>query len=373
MSDSVLRALRSLHRWIGLFLAIPLLIQGTTGFILAASPPFEAIREPPVRNPSKPPQSIGAIVAAAWAEAPAGLIPSRYQAGPAQGDAAEVDLTRPPRRTAEARVFVDPGSLAILEWRDQPDDFYRWAHSLHETLLIPGPLGRGVVGWVGVGLFCLGLSGIPIWWPRRGRWKAALSVSSAARGYRFQRSLHGAAGGWMAAFLLLQSLTGASMAFPDFFRMILNVPTPPTAMPVSRGTHEIDVDAIVERVRAAAPGATLASIRFPVQSGRPVIATLRPEGQANGAPPIIVAADPYEGRIISVRDPRLEGPGAAVLAWFRAVHSGDGLGPGWRAVTCLLGIALPLFPITGVAMWLLRRRNRRHRPVTPAILQGASE
>src|SRR5580700_5550537 len=130
MSERVLRTLKSLHRWLGLMLAIPLLIQATTGFILAASPPFEAIRAPSARDPSEPARSIGAIVAAAQGDAPAGLVPSRYKAASAPGDAAEVDLMRPSQRMTEARVFVDPGSLFILDWRDHPDDFYRWVHGL---------------------------------------------------------------------------------------------------------------------------------------------------------------------------------------------------------------------------------------------------
>jgi uncharacterized iron-regulated membrane protein len=372
MSETARHILRRLHRWIGLVLVIPLLIQGTTGFILAASPPFEAIRKPSVQDPSEPAHSIGAIVAAAAADAPAGLMPSRYQAGSTQGDVAEVDLTRPGQRSAEARAFVDPGSLAVVGWRDRPDDFYRFVHSLHETLLLPGTFGRSVVGWFGVGLFCLGLSGIPIWWPRRGNWRAALSVHLTLRGYRLHRALHGAAGGWMAAFLLLQGLSGASMTFPGFFGTIPNAPATKASINASHGIREFDVDSIVVRIQAAVPGATITSVRFPTQTGRPVIATLQPAGEAY-SPPIVAFSDPADGRIISVRDPRKDGLGAEILAWLRVVHSGDGPGPVWRMVTCLLGIALPLFPITGLAMWLLRRRDGRRRHVASSILQGASE
>jgi uncharacterized iron-regulated membrane protein len=373
MSEAILRGSRCLHRWIGLALAVPLLIQGATGFVLAVSPPFDSMRRPSARDPMEPARSIGAIVAAARAEAPEGLVPLRYQAALTPGDAAAVDLTRPSQQTAEARVLVDPGSLVVLDWRDRPDDFYRWVHSLHETFLIPGPLGHSVVGWFGVGLLCLGLSGIPIWWPRRGRWKAALSVPSDARGYRLQRALHGAAGGWVGALLLLQSLSGASMAFPGFFAMILNAPAAKRPAAASRGSSEVQFDAVAVAIRAAAPGTIVTSMRFPTQPGRPVIAMLRPMSQANGAPPIIVTADPSDGRIISVRDPRQEGVGSGVLAWLRALHSGDGLGFAWRVVICILGLMLPLFPITGIAMWLLRRRNGCRRQTTSGILQGASE
>jgi uncharacterized iron-regulated membrane protein len=372
MSEPLLRNLRIMHRWIGLALAVPLLVQGVTGFILAVSPPLEALRMPTPRS-SESQRSIAAIIAAAKADASGDLVPSRYQPGPTPGEAAVVDLTRPSQRNVEARVFIDPGSLDTLDWRDRPDDFYRFVHSLHETFLIPGLIGHNVVGWFGIGLLCLGISGIPIWWPRQGRWKAALTVPSGARGFRLQRALHGAAGGWVVAFLLLQSLSGASMAFPGLFGMILHIGPLKTPDSVPRWASELDVDNIVGAIRARVPDARLTSLRFPARPGRPIIATLQPNEQANGAPPVIVAADPYDGHIVSIRDPRHDGPGAGILAWLRAVHAGDGLGPVWRVVVCLLGIMLTLFPITGIAMWLLRRQGSRHRPVAPPILRGASE
>ncbi len=381
MSEPVMRALRTLHRWIGLILAVPLMTQGTTGFILAITPPFESLRLPQSRPFEGPPHGIGAIVAAARSAAPSGLVPLRYQIGPTDHDTATVDLAPQGQRTAEARVFVDPGSLAILDWRDRPDDFYRVAHGLHETMLISGPLGHDFVGWSGLGLLCLGLSGITIWWPRLGRWRAAFSVNLAANGYRFHRALHGAAGGWLVALLILQSLSGASMAFPGVFGAILGAP--PAKNPVigsrtARGANppmpiDLDspsaVDALVGAARIAVPEATVTSLRFPTQPSRPMIATLDPNGRAEGAPPVVVLVDPRGGQVVSVRDPRQATLGATILAWLRVLHSGEGLGPAWRAIICFLGLALPLFPITGIAMWLSRRR----RLAGKAILQGASE
>jgi uncharacterized iron-regulated membrane protein len=369
MSDTVTRILRTLHRWIGLALALPLLIQAATGFVLAITPPFDALRLPRSQPFMGPPPDIAAIIAAAQFAEPAELIPLRYEAGATERDTATVDLARPGQRVPEVRIFVEPGSLAVLDWRERPNDFYLWAHALHETLLIPGPLGHNLVGWSGLGLLALGLSGIPIWWPRRGRWKAALSVSFAARGYRFQRALHGAAGGWFAALLILQSLSGASMAFPGVFATILGAPVARMPMGGHQAAHEIDPDAIAEAARAAAPGAALTSLRYPTQPGRPMIATLLPDGQADGAPPVVVFGDPSNGHVIGVRDPRSGSSGAFVLAWLRALHSGGGLGPIWRVAICATGAALPLFPITGVAMWLLRRRRQASR----TVLQGASE
>jgi sulfite reductase (NADPH) flavoprotein alpha-component len=86
---------------------------------------------------------------------------------------------------------------------------------------------------------------------------------------------------------------------------------------------------------------------------------LSPHGQWPGAPAATVAFDPSGGRLVSAEDPRTQALGPWLLGWLRSLHYGGGLGLGWRLVIVTSGFCLPLFPVTGVLMWLRRRRNRR--------------
>ncbi len=77
---------------------------------------------------------------------------------------------------------------------------------------------------------------------------------------------------------------------------------------------------------------------------------------------IAVLIDPWRGQILDVQDPRDFTVGQTLTAWQRALHYGLGLGPVYKLAVFISGLIIPLFSITGIAMWLIKRRNRR-RPV----------
>jgi uncharacterized iron-regulated membrane protein len=385
--------LRRLHRWLGLALAAPLLVMGLTGFILVISPPLADLMLPraPVSGPSAidvdDGPAIAAIIEAARAAVPNGVEPKRYRAG----DTARVDLAPAGQRLPTVRVFVDPATRTILRVTEQPDRFYHWVHDLHENLLLPSPLGHSVIGCIGLGLVCLSLLGIPIWWPRRGRWKAAVTVSGRSTGYLFQREVHGASAIWIVAMLLLQGFSGASMAFPQTFRSVFVGATAGTRAagrsdaPSARGhggttsgsqgvTAGSAIERLIRDAHAAVPDATLIDLRMPTVPNRPFAVVLLPKGSAEGAPPAVVTADPSSLRVVNVQDPRRAGPGIRFLGWLRALHSAEGLGPVWRIADGILALMLPVVSVTGAAMWILRRRNRRRRVQRPSeVMQRAGE
>jgi uncharacterized iron-regulated membrane protein len=360
-------ALRLLHRWIGLALALPMLVQALTGLFMLLSPPFDDLARPEVPVADVPAEPLSAIIQAAREAVPANLVPIRYQTGGAATGTASIDFAAPSQRFPQLRLFIDPVSLTVLGEITAPDATYRLLHQLHETFLLPG--GRSVVGWCGIGLLVLALTGIPIWWPRHGRWRAALTVPAGAKGYRLQRALHGAAGGWVVLLLALQALSGATMAFPQFAAGLLGVAN--AGVPrAAHGAAVVDLDAIAETLETAVPHASLVSLRFPTEPNRPMMAALQPDTTIAG-PPVIVFIDPASHRILSARDPRAGPTGASLLAWLRTLHEGAAFGWPWRGLVAITGLALVLFPITGCGMWLLRHRNRRR--IQQALPQGAGE
>jgi uncharacterized iron-regulated membrane protein len=365
-----MRILRLLHRWIGLALALPMLAQAATGFLMLMSPPVDDLSRPAAVATRVSPSPLSTVIAATRKGAPAGLVPLRYRSDGT--GVASVDFARPSQRVSQIRVYVDPVSLMVLGGDDHPDRVYRWLHRIHETFLFPGPFGRTVVGWCGLGLIVLAVTGVPIWWPRQGWWRAALTVPAKARGYRLYRGLHGATGWWVVALLLLQALSGTTMTFPGGAARLLGVT--PTRLPsAGRGAPpDIDLDRVAAALQAAEPGARLVSLRFPTEPGLPMIASLQSHTIVEG-PPTVVFVEPVTQRVLAIRDPRAGSTGAALLAWLRTLHEGAGLGPVWRLVIGMTGLALTLFPVTGFAMWFLRGRANRRRRAQQALLQGAGK
>ncbi|HEX4369372.1 MAG TPA: PepSY-associated TM helix domain-containing protein [Rhodopila sp.] len=377
--------LRRLHRWIGLLLVLPLIIQAVTGLIMAADPFVAAIRDVPSSNGwlVEPDDlrgvDVAAVLAAARAAVPGDVmrgevVPVRWRVEP--GAIAAVDFAAPGRQQVVAEVGVDALFTTVAWVRRDPGVFYRWVHSVHETLLM-GAQGRRLIGAIGIGLLLLGLFGIPLWWPRRGRWLAGVTVSRGASGWRLQRELHGAAGFWMLVVLLVQSVSGVAMAFPQTARAIVGLPDM-----ARRGAHvggDVRVDPVrsivagVASAQAALPEAVLLDLRLPAVPGRPMMAVLLPRGDWQGSPPAIVSMNRASGRVLSVQDPRASSLGVSALNWLRAWHEGGAGGPAGRVLLCVFALVLVLLPVTGLGMWVLRWRQRRRaatsrsRPVEEGV------
>jgi uncharacterized iron-regulated membrane protein len=73
-----------------------------------------------------------------------------------------------------------------------------------------------------------------------------------------------------------------------------------------------------------------------------------------------VRFDPWSDRVIAVRD-----NSSSFLAWMRPVHQAMGLGVVWRFLVFLSGLVPTLFVVTGIIMWLKKRR--RHVPMTATL------
>src|SRR3546814_4659864 len=75
--------------------------------------------------------------------------------------------------------------------------------------------GRSIVGWLGIAMLVLGSSGLVIWWPKSGQWKAAFMVRRTAKGLRLHRELHGMVGIWSLVIFMVVSFTGVYLGFPQ--------------------------------------------------------------------------------------------------------------------------------------------------------------
>ncbi|HTO84306.1 MAG TPA: PepSY-associated TM helix domain-containing protein, partial [Methylomirabilota bacterium] len=171
-------AQRSLVHWIHLgiggLLSVPLFVLGLTGAVLVFEHEIDDWLDPPPRPAvAGPARSADDVLAAARAAAPRGAAPVFFMPAPAAGSAAEVRFRSP--KAGFVRVFVDPASLAVLATRGD-GGLVRTLAQLHSNLLARDLGGREIVGWLGVAMLILGASGLVLWWPRGGRWRAAFRL-----------------------------------------------------------------------------------------------------------------------------------------------------------------------------------------------------
>jgi len=260
-------------------------------------------------------------------------------------------------RSSGVQFYLDPVSGAVLgERHNATPPFFIAMHNLHSNFLM-GSAGHVLVGWLGVAMLVLGVSGLVLWWPKRGQWKYAFLIRRTAKGLRFHRELHAAAGIWTFLIFMIVSFSGVALAFPVTLRaaagsspaVAKDRPGAPSIVPDN--THP-DPDITATQTRNTFPGLVLQSLVFPARRDQAVTVTLaKPNGE-------IVTAFLDRGRVIAVRDATAAKGADFFVATQRPIHEGQLWGPLWRLLVFLSGLLPALFLITGTVMWASKRRRR---------------
>lgn len=358
-----------IHLWIGLILCLPLVVLGISGSYLTYHDVFDAWStgggvEVSAEGPRRP---AVAIAKAATAAAPAGFSAVMLAFPEHDGAPATVRIAPEGAGFRDPRVktlAIDPVSLEVLGETGGRGFLTGIMHDLHGHLMWRGP-GRQIVGWLGVAMFILGVSGLVIWWPKPGKLKAALTIKKGARGYRLHRDLHGVFGFWSLSVFVLVTFTGIYIVFPQFIAPLFGASTENGGRPQQVRVKPLEgvLPMTLAEMTAVAvvnvPDAELTSVMMPFRPGTPARARFAVPGSMEGAPAITVAFDPWRRTIVDINDPRAYDTTQTLQAWQRPLHSGLGWGPVWQALVFVSGFLPLLFSITGVYMWLLKRRARK--------------
>lgn len=373
------KVLQQIHLWIGVVLCVPFVMLGITGSVLVFEHELnDLFVTPPVHaTATGTPKTLGEIVAAARAAAPQGTSPTMVGLPDEPGEPASVRFQAQGRAQqgpgGGVQVLVDPVSLEVLATR-QPsgDSWLRQIFFLHANLMVRGDRsGREAIGWLGVGMAILGVSGLVLWWPRPGRLKQALVFTWKAKGARFHRDLHAAVGFWSLIVFMVVTISGIYLAFPQQLGAAVRSVLPARDLragfigtnafrvtPV-RGAQAMSVDDAAKLAVEAIAGTTVRFVALPARPEQPMRVGLARPGHEHGAPMPTVLIDPLERKVIEALDPRDYTLGETIMAWQHALHAGEGLGWTWKILVFLSGFLPPLFAVTGISMWLIKRRNRR--------------
>jgi uncharacterized iron-regulated membrane protein len=377
------------HMWIGLILGVFLAALGLSGSLLVYDDALgNLINPPPHATTAGQPLPLSMIQDIAQ-EAVGGHGPMQIFPPQTPGEAISVRvggisaMGNMPGMNSESRpnggrrhrggegagsrgvqIFIDPVSGEVLGTRTAVlPPILIFAHQLHGNFLM-GRDGRSlVVGWLGVAMLILGVSGLVLWWPRAARqWKYAFFVRKTAQGLRFHRELHAATGIWIFVVFIAVSFSGLVLAWPQTLGV-----NPPgfnsRAVPTVEATDgkRLGATEAVIAATAAVPGLVPRSVTIPARPDQAISVNYL----SNGAISATVFVDPYRGKVLSVRDPSQN-----FMAWMRPVHQGS-LGPVWRFLVFLSGLVPSLFVVTGVVMWWKKRK--RHEPMNLPLAEGFEE
>lgn len=383
------KILFQLHMWLGLGLGLLLIALGLSGSVLVYDDVILDFLAPaPHVTAQGTPRSLDQLIAAARASTttrgPATVTPASEAGAPAMvrigaagrgGAPAQANGARGEGRGAArgegrgaargegvpgrgrgpaVQIYVDPVSGTVMGTAPAAlPPILAFAHQLHGNFLMAQP-GRRFVGYLGLAMVILGISGLVLWWPKKGQWRHAFIVRRTAKGLRFHRELHGMLGIWMYVVFIAVSFSGMALAWPQVMGMpnVGSNARPAPVVEALAGAEPIGADAALALVKAKMPDMTVRSVMVPqrraIEQGQPITVSFSAHGAVNAT----AYVDPLRAQVMDVRD-----PSESFMAWQRPVHQGL-LGPVWRFLVFLSGFLPAVFVFTGVFMWLKKRQNR---------------
>jgi uncharacterized iron-regulated membrane protein len=376
-------ALFQIHMWVGLILGIAFALLGLSGSALVYEDElFKLIEPPPAATAAGQPLPLQALIQIARkASDSAGGSVTVFPPQKA-GDPALIRVGQLSRMgnmqgmpSSGVEIFVDPVTGAMLGERHHATlPILIFAHNLHGNFLL-GRDGRPLVGWAGVGMLLLGLSGLVLWWPKRGQWRYAFIIRRTAKGLRFHREVHAATGIWTFLVFMIVSFSGVAIAFPATLSAIAGSSAAATrgdrgAAPTVAPLHDAarpDADQTVIQARGAFPSLALQSFVLPARRDQAVTATFaKPNGLA-----LIAYLD--RGRVIAVRDGMTFQGADLFMATQRPIHEGKLWGPVWRLLVFISGLLPAIFLVTGMVMWAGKYRRRLEMTAPLAAQNGFSK
>ncbi|MEW6450694.1 MAG: PepSY-associated TM helix domain-containing protein [Pseudomonadota bacterium] len=349
----------NIHLWLGLGLALLLVPIGLTGSLLVWHDHVDVLINPARYATTSGPAAAPSTLLASATRALGGLQPVALRMPEGVGWPATVTARESRGANAGGRprfmtVYLDPPTAKVLDVVETRSTLINFLHRFHENLTVPEYNGRSIVGWVGVAMLILSLSGIYLWWPRNAGFVKGLRWT---RGPRLSLNLHHMLGFWISIPLAVVSFTGIYLGFPQQGRDLLSSVAPMSQrsgggfnQQLARQTS-LNIDAAVAAAVAAEPGRTPAAIFFPPQQNP----AWRIQMRAGGSDDLsTVMVDDRSGAASKVTPLS----GDRIALWIRWVHEGSNAGMLWRVLVFLCGVFPTIFAVTGFFIWLRRREGR---------------
>lgn len=364
MSMSTRRLCRRLHYWFGAAIAVPFFLIALSGCLLDYSREIDKALNPDLYRASGPDHIASAqqVLETARADNPTPVMTIQVPGGDlpvwivAQGNGQGTGMG------IQQEIFIDPQSGAVIGKRATYPTLIRFLHRLHDALLIDDG-GRTLVGYLGLLLAGLIVTGLVVWLPPPQGWRRSFLPRRGTQGNRWLLNWHTAAFAWTLPLILLVTVTGITMEFPQSTRATLGLPQSngmqmmgmagPVLPPET--PYPVTVDQALAAAQAALPSYELVNFSPAGRDRGMYRVSLRAtEGLWLGRRQVMV--DARTGAIHAHNPP--QGFATFYVAEQHGLHGGGSFGFWGRTVICLCGAAQVWLAISGFLVWLRRQRSR---------------
>lgn len=368
----------ALHRWLGIGLGLWFALVGLTGSVLVFEDALDAWLNPALlasseRGPTLAPAEIAERAAQTLGAQHAHIKVERIRVPLAPGQVYRlvVNVT-PERRVGPQRIeaMFAPVSGTALGSRDPETlslaapHLLRTIYEFHRNVLL-GNAGANIVGSAGLLLLGSAVSGLVIGWPRqRAQWRHWVWINRRASLTRIGFDLHRSAGVLFATLLLLATLTGSTLVWLNYARDLIDLFSPVKSFPTipwraGAGDRPLPLTDVVGAVRRAYPALTITEINGPPQQTGGYLFHLLQDGDEHRLGDTLLWVHPHTAEILVERSDRTRSGGETLMHWLLPLHTGTALGQGGRVAMCATGLAPLLLALTGLWVWLRKRRGER--------------
>lgn len=381
-------ALLQVHSLVGLVLALLWAVVGLTGATMAFEDEIEAsLNSQMMRVEASAARRLtpDELIARLAAAGDFGKISAVTMVGDPSA-ATRIRFARSESGTRPSSVYVDPYDGHVLG-SPRGEDFFATVRKLHRWLLLPGDgngIGRKITGSAAICLIAMLITGLVLRWPRRARSvKTWLKPNLGLRGRGLHRSLHAVIGTWVLPVYLVMTLTGLWYSF-EWYKAGANwlFARPQAAAaamqskpPRGGATAESKGETKTETKGEAKPLAFdhvwsaflqqennsygRALMTLPAGAGTAVRVRSWPRDSTLESVRDEFRIDALTGRVISSDRYADKTFGERVLASVLDIHRGAILGWPGKLAFMLAAAMMPLFAVTGLLLYLSRRRHRR--------------
>jgi uncharacterized iron-regulated membrane protein len=350
------------HFYAGLFCIPFVLWLSLTGSVYAFRPQIERFIDRPYAHLGiTRPATVEAQVLAAEQAVPGAKL-TRYELPETPDQAVQIIVGK---GADETRVYVNPQTLAVLKTVGEQDRLMLIVFRLHGELLA-GNVGSYVVELAASWTIVMIVSGLFLWWPRGGGLGGIVYPRLRSGGRRFWRDIHGVTGFWVsfaALFLLLSGLPWA-VSWGSYFkavRMVVEGTATKQDWPTGHEGHggmvmaepAIDYAALDRIVRTVRPLGLASPVL--VSPGKPWIVK---SDSADRPLRTDLTLDGATGRILSRKDFAQRRLVDRIMGYGIAIHEGQLFGIANQLLNVATAGGLVLLTVSSVILWWRRRPGK---------------
>jgi uncharacterized iron-regulated membrane protein len=363
----------NIHLWLGLTAGLVLALIGLTGSILVFYRPL-LLMELGYRVEGRPPvrADVDAWIAAAHRSYPE-LGSFDFVIGPgfAMGGNNVANLGVQGADGRALTIVVNPSSGLPLSKFRWGDTYTAEILKFHTRLSISMAWSRDAIAWLAVAMLVSMVTGLYLWWPRNRNWRVAFTLKRGARGRRRLLDLHNLFAVYLYVPLFILAFTGAYFVKPEWIdpavwflsesRTVDAAALARTSAPGACNARTSPGQA-VDLAKARFPAAKFVLMIIPKQAEGPYRIQLAPPNNIDGKGQISVYVDRECPVIVTALDGTIPTGMEAFKAVMFPLHANLMLGTFGSAIVFLAGLLLPFSFVTGVLLWLDKRKNRRRAP-----------